>query len=41
MLDNKSINTPIDPYHRIGEKKEEEIADNGIYQRMVGKLIFF
>ena len=40
MLDNKSVDTPIDPYHRIGEKKEEEIADNGIYQRMVGKTDF-
>lgn len=40
MLDNKSIDTPIDPYHRLGEKKEEVMADNGIYQRMVGKTDF-
>lgn len=42
MAGRKSINTPINnSNHWLGEKQEkEELVDWGIYQRMVGKLIY-
>ena len=32
--------TPIDPNHRLGESKEDEMVDKDMYQRLVGKLIY-
>lgn len=40
MLGCKPANTPIESNHKLGEKYEEPIVDRGIYQRMVGKLIY-
>ncbi|XP_020584559.1 uncharacterized protein LOC110027457 [Phalaenopsis equestris] len=36
----KSIAIPIDPNYKLGEAKEEPAVDKGMYQRLVGKLIY-
>ena len=31
---------PIDPNHKLREESEDAIIDKGMYQRLVGKLIY-
>ena len=36
----KPANTPIDPNHKLGKASEDATVDKGIYQRLVGRLIY-
>ena len=36
----KPVSTPMDPNHKLGEAKEEPMVDKGMYQRLVGRLIY-
>ena len=36
----KSVSTPMDPNHKLGEAKEELMVDKNMYQRLVGRLIY-
>ena len=36
----KPTSTPIDPNHKLGEAKEDVAIDKGMYQRLVGRLIY-
>ena len=36
----KPISTPMDPNHKLGEAKEEPAVDKGMYQRLIGRLIY-
>lgn len=40
MLGCKSVKTPIEQNHRLGEKSEGQLIDWGNYQQMVEKLIY-
>jgi hypothetical protein len=41
MLDCKPVDTPIEANHKLGlAEEDEEMADRGEYQRMVGRLIY-
>ena len=40
LLGCKASNTPIDPNHKLGEALEGDKVDKGVYQRLVGKLIY-
>lgn len=40
MLECKPINTPVDPTSKIGMKEGSALVDKGIYQQLVGKLIY-
>ncbi|KAF7808226.1 sacsin isoform X2 [Senna tora] len=40
MLGCKPADTPMDPYNKIGAKKDFDPVDKGRYQRLVGKLIY-
>ena len=31
----------MDPNHKLGEAKEEPVVDKRMYQRLVGRLIYF
>ena len=33
--------TPIDPHYKLQEAKEDGVYDRQMYQRFVGKLIYF
>ncbi|KAJ9705810.1 hypothetical protein PVL29_003762 [Vitis rotundifolia] len=37
----KPVSTPMDPNHKLGEAKEEPMVDKRMYQRLVGRLIYF
>lgn len=39
MANHKLIDTLIEVNHQLRGKQEEESIDQGMYQRMVGKLI--
>ena len=40
MLGCKLVDTPMDPYNKIGTRKDASLVDKGQYQRLVGKLIY-
>lgn len=37
----KPASTPIDPNHKLGEAEEDVVTDREMYQRLVGRLIYF
>ena len=39
-LGNKTIDTPIEPNHRLGDVSEDGVVGKGSYQRLVGRLIY-
>ena len=39
-IECKSISTPMDSNHKLGEVKEEPMVDKRMYQRLVGRLIY-
>ena len=40
MLGCEPGDTPMDPYNKIGTRKDASLVDKGQYQRLVGKLIY-
>lgn len=40
MLGCKPVDTPIEQNHKLGEANEDVVVDRGVYQRLVGKLIY-
>ena len=40
MLGCKPVDTPMDPYKKIGSVKDSAPVDRGRYQRLVGRLIY-
>ena len=36
----KLIGTPIEANHKLGEALEDKEVDRGVYQRLVGRLIY-
>ncbi|KAK3023240.1 hypothetical protein RJ639_043352 [Escallonia herrerae] len=40
MLGCKPADTPMDPFNKVGLKKDSATVDKGRYQRLVGKLIY-
>ena len=36
----KSVSTPMDPNHKLGEVKKEPVVDKRMYQRLVGRFIY-
>ncbi|KAK2991196.1 hypothetical protein RJ640_027168 [Escallonia rubra] len=40
MLGCKPSDTPMDPFNKVGLKKDSDAVDKGRYQRLVGKLIY-
>ncbi|KAK2979535.1 hypothetical protein RJ640_013552 [Escallonia rubra] len=40
MLGCKPSDTPMDPFNKVGLKKDSAAVDKGRYQRLVGKLIY-
>ena len=36
----KPTDTPIDPNHKLGEASEDAAVDKGMYQKLVGRLIY-
>ena len=40
MMGCKPADTPMDPYNKIGTKKDSAPVDRGRYQRLVGRLIY-
>ena len=40
-IECKPVFTPMDPNHKLEEAKEEPVVDKRMYQRLVGRLIYF
>ena len=40
MLDSKPMSTPMEPNKRLSHDKDVAAVDKGVYQRLVGKLIY-
>ena len=40
MLGCKPTKTPIEPNHKLLGKIKDDMVDHGLYQRLVGKLIY-
>ena len=40
MLECRPTETPIKPNHKLGNSPNDAATDKGLYQRLVGRLIY-